>query len=720
MKDFLLEILSEEIPAKMQKDAAKNFAQISFEAFTKAGLSLQQNQVKTLISPRRITLYIENLAPQQKVAAIKKIGPKISADKKAIEGFLKSNNLKNENELEKIEHNNSLCYLFTKPESATKTSEIIQQNLEIILQKMTNSWPKLMRFDIDEKGNQARWIRPVRNILCIFGAEIINFNYFGLKANNLTYGHFLHSSKPLKIADANQYEEILRKNFVIVDQDKRKKEIIAQIEKIAHKNNLETIDDKEKSPLFDEVTGLCEWPLAMLGNINEKFMNLPKEILILTLKLNQKYFCLQDFERNISQKFIFISNSVNSLKNNEKIIKDNEKVVKARLEDAKFFVDEDLKTPLESRISGLKNIIFHQKLGSLYERCERVEELAEFLSIWVPHCDISLIERCAYLCKADLLTKAVGELPELQGRIGNFYAKQQGENPKITAAIYEHYLPLGPTSDIPATPLGVTLAIADKTDAIVGLFLAGEKPTSSKDPFALRRMALGVIRICLTHNIQIPFRVLINKSLKNYKPKLIDALLSANDKSIKKEELTEEIIKFFFERLKHFLKENENINADVLNAVIDDYINNIGNHKYGDMIYLAKKVKYVNKLVRNSENSDLLKLYKRCANVLAIEEKKDGRKYEGKPHKLTFKTDQEKVLYKMIKKINPDFRSFIKKGNFAEAFRLLKMLEIPLTHFFELVIVNDKKAKLRENRLLLLSTIRAMFISVADLSKIEI
>lgn len=717
MTDFLLEILSEEIPAKMQKNAADNFTNIACEVFLKAGLTVNGDQVKTLVSPRRISLYISNLNNDQTTAAIKKIGPKTSADKKAVEGFLRANGLKSESELQTTEHNGSLCYLFEKPSSSIKTAEILRINLPAILQKMSASWPKLMRFDVAGSLEQPKWIRPIRNILCIFGEEIIDIKFAGFKANNCTYGHFLNSSKPLQIKVPRDYKNTLRDNFVIVDQSERKEKITTQIKKIINKNDLETIDDAEKSALFDEVNGLCEWPTALLGEIDKKFMTLPQEVLILTLKLNQKYFCLRDKKNHLSTKFIFISNAIVDENHSAKIISDNEKIVRARLADAQFFVDEDLKIPLIARVSDLKNIIFHQKIGSVYDRLERIEGLAELLALWVPHCDIALAERAANLCKSDLVTKAVAELPELQGKIGSFYAKAQGENNKIAVAIYEHYLPLGPTTELPKTPLGSALAIADKVDAIVGLFLANEKPTSSKDPFALRRAALGVIRISFTYNINLSLRVLIDKSFKLYKPKLLEKLLQ--EQNISKQDLSAEIIKFFFERLKNFLHEHQAIRKDILNAVIDTYVNELEQHRYCDILVVAKKTVFLNELVQKTENESLIKIYKRSANVLAIEEKKDKKKYEGKPAPLGLKTEYEKALKQLIKKITPDFRKLIAAGDFNGAFKLLHLLEQPLTHFFDHVIVNDKNKKVRENRLLLLSEIRSLFNEVADLSKIE-
>ncbi len=724
MTDFLLEIFSEEIPAKMQKNAVQNFATIALETLIKAGLQIKDQQIKTYISPRRLVLYIDELSLEQKVAAVKKIGPKINADKKAIEGFLRANNLNSEDQLEKIDNNGSLCYLYQKPETSSKTLNIIQSSLPIILQKMIAAWPKIMRFDT-VNGQQAKWIRAIRNILCIFGSEIVDFEFAGLNSTNLTYGHLLGDNKALKIDHPQNYINILRDNFVIVDHQERKQKIISQINHIKDSLQLQTVDEEDKSPLFDEVVGLCEWPCALIGNIDEKFMHLPPEVLILTLKLNQKYFCLKENNGCLSTKFIFISNALKDEKSSEKIIFDNQKIVRARLQDASFFVEEDLKHLLINKVSELKNIVFHNKLGSIFDRIERLENLGETLSLWIPHCDIALVERAANLCKADLITKIVAEMPELQGKIGSYYAAHQNENYKICTAIYEHYLPLGPNSDLPVTPLGIALAIADKIDIIVGLFLANEKPTSSKDPFALRRAALGIIRMSFVYNINLPLKVLVAKSLKLYKPKLLGDLLEdqiqdKNSRQDQKQTLIDEIIKFMFERLKNFLKENRQIRADVVNAVVDDYINNIETRQYCDILIIARKAAFLNDLVYRPENIVLIQLYKRCANVLSIEEKRDGRKYDDNPTSIILKDEYEKSLYHMIKKIAPEFNKLASKGDFGDAFKLLMLLEKPLAQFFDNVIVNDKNKKLRENRLLLLSKIRALFGKVADLSRIEL
>ena len=722
MTDFLLEILSEEIPAGMQKAAAENFAKIASEILTKNNLVFTVEQLNIFITPRRLTLCISNLEASQKTPATKKVGPKINADKRAIEGFLKSVGLSDESELEKTENNGHTCYAYIKPESEIKTDTILKDSIPQILQKMVAAWPKLMRWDVENSSIQPKWIRPIRNIACLFGSEIIEVEFAGLKSNDQTFGHFLKSSSPLKLKDASDYKKILIDNFVILDRADRRKKIIEEITKIKTHLGFETIDEEVKSLLYDEVTGLCEWPVAWVAEIDQKFMELPEEVLVLTLKLNQRYFCLKNSKGELQSKFIFISNVDTADFAKEKIIKDNEKLVRARLNDAQFFISEDLKKPLISRTPDLSKVVFHQKLGTVLDKIARINSLAKFLSIFIPHCDLVLIDRAADLCKADLVTKTVSELPELQGKIGSFYAQKQNENIKISAAIYEHYLPLGPNSELPKTPLGIALSIADKIDSITGFFLADEKPTSSKDPYALRRAALGIIRIGFQHNIAFPIRILIEKSLNAYPPKVLKTLLGQKEGKFfeNKERLVEEIIRFFVERLKAYLREKEQLQSDIINAVIDEYLSDLKVHKLCDIIYLAKKIRFLSQFVKEKKNEKIIELYKRSANILAIEEKKSQKKYSGKPSRLAMKSKYELVLYRRIKQVTNDFKKLISKGEFEMAFKLLDILELPLTHFFDHVVVNDKEENLRENRLLILSEIRALFNWVADLSQVEI
>ncbi len=720
MTDFLLEILSEEIPAGMQKAAAENFARIAAETFAKNNLLFESQQIKSFITPRRLTLCVSGLQEVQKIPLVRKIGPKLSADKKAVEGFLRSVGLSDESQLEKIEHSGQPCYVYVKPASEIETSEIIKNSLGQILHKMTAAWPKLMRWDVENHNPQPKWVRPIRNICCMFGSKIIECEFVGLKANNLIGTK--SQGVLIEIKDASDYKRTLAENLVILDQAERKKSIIAQISKITFDLGLDTVDEADKSPLFDEVTGLCEYPTALVASIDKRFMELPNEVLVLTLKLNQKYFCLKSFEGQLLPKFIFITNAIITDSNQEKIIKDNEKLVRARLSDAEFFIAEDMKRTLMSRVDDLKKVVLHQKLGSVYDKTLRINSLAKFLAVFVPHCNLSLIDHAVDLCKVDLLTKAVGELPELQGKIGSFYAQKQREDKKIIAAIYEHYLPLGPASELPKTALGIVLSIADKIDTIVGFFLADEKPTSSKDPYALRRAALGIIRISFQYNIAFPIRALVEKALNSFPTKVLNNLLGEKEGTLydNKKMIIDEVVKFFVERLKVYLRETEMVQPDIINLVIDEYLSDLEVQKYCDTILLANKIKFLNKFICSVESQKIIELYKRSANILAIEERKDSIKYEGNPSRLAFKTKYEIVLYRRIKQIFSPFKKLIAKGEFDSAVKLLDVLEVPLSHFFDHVVVNDKDRNLRENRLLLLSKIRSLFNEIGDLSKIEI
>jgi glycyl-tRNA synthetase beta chain len=713
MTDFVLEIFSEEIPARMQKNSAENFLKIAQEVFAKNNLNFDENLIKVFISPRRLALILKNLDEKQIQNAQKKIGPKLGSDPRAIEGFLKSTGKDKLEDLQIIDG----FYVFNKSEIAIKTAEIITSSLPIIMQKMQNSWQKLMRYDVDQDGNQAKWVRPIRGIVALFGEQIIDFNFAFIQAKNISFDKY---GNQILINHAKDYEHILQKNNIIIDQDERRQKILQKLHKITHENYLKLPDNFEKSAFFEELIGLCESPEVLIGEIDNKFLELPNEALILTLQSNQKYICCTDFDDKFSSKFLFIVDCEINENNVKKIIADNEKIMRARLADLEFFVDEDLKNNLSDYVVKLQKIIYHQKIGTIFEKVERLKEMAKFLSIFVPHCEIGLIERGVELAKADLATKAVAELPELQGLFGSFYATKQLENHKIAEAIYEHYLPNGATSPTAKSPLGITLAIADKIDIIVGFFLIDEKPTSSKDPFALRRCALGIIRTSHQHNIAFPIRILVERSLKSYPPKLLKKYISDSKKDFfeLKKKLIEEIVRFIVERLKVYLKDQEQVRQDVLNVVINAYLESLESHKSVDILYLIKKIKFLDNFLSNDDHKKLIEIYKRSTNILAIEEKKDNKKYQGRPSVLGFKSKYEKLLYRRIKQISRDFYKFINKAEFEKAFALLAVIEAPLDHFFEHVIVNDVDNYARENRLVLLAMIRDLFHEVGDLSKI--
>ncbi len=719
MKNFVLEIFCEEIPAKLQKRAAGDLHKLVCEVLLGDNLNFDQKNLQIFSSPKRFGFGILNLSNEQIIPATQKIGPKVDANIKAVDGFLKSLNLKDVSQLVKVENKGNQYYAFETSETKIETKDILRESILKILPKLVNIWPRLMKWNIDGSLNYGQWIRPIRNILCIFDQENLKIEFAGVKSSNKTF--FGLKNEEELIDSASSYLKLIKKNNIILNFEERRSFLVESINSKAKELSLKTIDENQSS-LFDEVTGLCEVPKVLVGEIDQQFMTLPDEILVLTLKVNQKYFCLKDKKNNLSQNFIFVIDDISKNLDCKKIAYDNQKIVKARLHDAKFFIDDDLKKSLKERVEDLRQVVFHQKLGSIFDKTLRLTHLTKFLAIFVPHCDLSLIEKIAILSKADLTTKAVAEFPELQGKIGSFYALNNGEDDKVIAAIYEHYKPTSANSDLPKTALGVVLSIADKMDNIVGLFMVGEKPTSSKDPFALRRSVLGVIRIGFEHNIAFPIRILVEKTLKAYPNKLVDKYINKYPRAFykTKHELVSDIIIFFVERLKAYLKENDGLHPEIVNAVIDHYLSDLDAHKYCDILYIAKKIRFLDQIVFGEKRAKIIDLYKRVANILKIEEKKDSRSYRGKPSKITFKTKEEALVFKSVKRISAKFIKLINKSEFDEAFEILKVIEAPLERFFENVVINHEDSKLRENRLILLSVIRDLFEKIYGLSKIDI
>ncbi|MBL6665019.1 MAG: glycine--tRNA ligase subunit beta [Rickettsiales bacterium] len=717
--DFFLEIYTEEIPAKMQKKASEDFAKITQEVLKREGLEIADTSINSYITPNRQSLYISTIQSSIEIPEFLKYGPQINANEKAIDGFLRSNSLKSIDQLDVAESKGKKCYLYRQPKTIIKTSDILEKNIPVILDKMVNSWPKLMRWDVAGLKKQPKWIRPIRNIAALCGEDGINFEYAGLKSNNITYG--LNKEK-IKISRAENYIDFLSKHNVILDQKKRKESIIKQVNDIVSKTNLELFDNPETSNLFNEITYLCEHPTALLASIDERFLKLPKEVLLLTLKNNQKYICLKNKEGNFANKFIFIANNIITKDNKEKIIKDNEKLVNARFCDVEFFIEDDLKKPLIERINDLDKIVFHTKLGTLKEKIHRLESAAKIIGVFIPGTNLIDIDKVVQLSKVDLTTKSVAELPELQGKIGAYYAKKQGQSEEISNAIAEQYLPLGPASTLPQAPLGITLSIVDKVDSIAGFYLANDKPTSSKDPYGLRRAVLGIIRISFEHNIEFPIRISVEKALNSYPVKLSKKLLSEVSEEkfqIAKKHLVEEIIIFFVERLKTYLKESKNLRSEIVNIVIDEYLSNLDKHRYCNILYLYKKIAFLSNYIDDKKNEEILNLYKRSANILVIEEKKDATKHNGKVSRLHLKNKYEKALYLGIKKMSHKFKKLVSKGNFEEAFELISSIKLPLNQFFDNVLINDEDPAIRENRLRILNKVVDHFNYVANLSKLK-
>lgn len=717
MSEFLLEIVCEEIPAKMQKKAISDFEEIFCNFFTENNIKFDENQINSFIAPNHMIFLAQNIDNFKIAPATERFGPKIDSNPKAIEGFLKSVKLKDISELEIKIKNDSEYYYAKIAEEKIAIFDILEQNLPKLLKIMSLKWPKSMRWH-GADNNQDFWIRPIRNILAIFDKNIIKFNFANVESNNST----IINNKRVEITDFSSYQEKLQKENIIFNHNQRREKICNDIQEICKNQKINIIDNVDKNALIDEITGLTSSPNILLGKIDEEFMSLPPEILVLTIKNHQKYLCTKDKYGNLAPYFIFASN-INS-KNNPKIIADNEKVLRARLNDAKFFIDEDCKIEFSSRTALLKNITFHEKLDSLFDKTNRINILNKFMSIWIPHSDITILEEISLLCKNDLTTKTVAEFPELQGIIGKYYCNKSQINQKISDAIAEQYLPIGPNSSLPETNHGKLLAISDKLDTICGLFLVNQRPTSSKDPLAIRRMAIGIINIILKNNFHIPLKIIVDKSLSLFSNNVI--LNSYPD--IKTKEITElrkkisfEIIHFLLERLKFILKNDESLNLKIVNEVSRSYKEQLKQSKQRkyNLINFVERIRFINDFTLKKENQTIINIYKRVANIVTIEENKDKAEFNYQlKRKILLRNKYERNLDNQIRKIYKKIEKLTKLHEYQECYDLLKTLEQPLIEFFDNITINIDNKNVRNQRLTLLSRVKYLFENIFDFSKI--
>lgn len=659
MTELLLELFSEEIPARMQEDTALQLKEIITQKLVHELLTVIN--IRTYSTPRRITLIIEGLPKQQPDKMEEKRGPRLNAPRQALDGFLKSINLKEEH-LEK----RSEFYYAVIHHYGRRTKDLLPDILENCIREL--SWPKSMRWG----KHDITWIRPLKNILAIYDGDVLPIKFGHLTANNLTEGHRFHAPDSFKVKSVDDYIKKLRKSYVILDHEERKKIIREGAKKLAEEKGFKLKNDER---LIKEVSGLVEWPVLLIGKIDEEFMDIPHEILITSMRENQKYFSLLRHDGTMAPYFILAAN-IEAKDNGKAIIKGNERVLRARLSDARFFWDQDRKVKLESRNKILENVTYHAKLGSIADKVKRITEIAKLIT------DSKEVERAAKLCKADLASGVVGEFPELQGIMGYYYAIHDGESKEIAEAIRDHYKPLGPDDEVPTSPVTVAVALADKIDTLAGMFKAGEKPTGSKDPYALRRAALGVIRIILENNLRISLESLF----KN-----------------------QEVFDFILERLKTMLKE-QGLRYDYINAITSS----------GSDIYkLVLLGRALENFLNTQDGTNLLIAYRRAVNILNKEEEKDGKHYKQNPEESLFRSQEEKDLYSAIKGVEPEFSDYMKKEKYEEIMHLLSRIRSPLDQFFDKVMVNVDDKNLRENRLRLLSYLRSLMDNVADFSKIE-
>ena len=692
MSEFLLELFSEEIPARMQARAAEDLKRLVVEGLKARGLDV--GEALAFATPRRLTLAVQKVPAKSPALSEERKGPRVGSPEKALEGFLKAAGLKSIDEAEIVkDEKKGDFYVARIDKPGRAASEIIAETIPDVMAKFP--WPKSMRWG----SSPFQWVRPIHSILCLLGGKVVPFEVAGLTSGDATRGHRFHGREAIHARSFEDYGKKLMDAKVLLPASERAAAIAEQARDIARKAKLEWVEDEA---LVAENAGLTEWPTVYMGSFDKAFLDVPAECLMTSMKQHQKCFSLRDPKTGkLANKFLAVSNLI-AADDGKQIVAGNEKVIAARLSDAKFFWDQDLKKPLDEMEIALGSITFHEKLGSQKERVERIAELAAEIAGAVDAAPEDA-RRAAQLCKADLVSGMVGEFPELQGLMGRYYAEKVGTKPEIARAIELHYKPKGPTDTVPKEEDGdsvaIAVALADKLDTLVGFWAIGEKPTGSGDPYQLRRAALGVIRICIENDLRLSLLKKIG---------IGERLLP---KSLKKEgHVGQDLLAFFADRLKVFLRD-QGKRHDLIDAVF-------ALPGQDDLALIVKRVEALDGFLGTEDGKNLLAGVKRASNILSIEEKKDKTRYDGDVSGPLLTEPAERDLAAAIAKVKFDTQAAINVENFEGAMRALSELRAPVDKFFDDVIVNAPDMALRENRLKLLNEIRAATLAVADFSKI--
>ncbi len=729
MPDLLLELFSEEIPARMQQKAAGDLKKRVTDALVDSGLVYEA--AREYWTPRRLTLDIRGLTARSADIRDERKGPRVDAPDKAIEGFLRGAGLSSREEAEirnDAKKGDFYVAVINKPGKAAE--EIIASVMPDIIR--TFPWPKSMRWgEKSSEPGSLRWVRPLQSILCTFGPEteepvVVSFEVGGVEAGNTTFGHRFHAPEPIKVRRFDDYVSALEKAKVVLDAERRQQIILADAKNLAFAQGLDLVED---TGLLAEVANLVEWPVVLMGKFDEAFLDIPDEVVQLTIRTNQKCFVLRGPDGKLINRFLLVAN-IEASDGGGEIIRGNGKVVTARLADAKFFWDSDLAAVksgddgFEPWVKKLDGVTFHAKLGTQGERVERIAALARELAPIVG-ADVEKAERAARLAKADLGSAMVNEFPEVQGLMGHYYAERAEEDASVALAIEEHYKPQGPSDDVPSDLVSVTVALADKLDTLVGFWAIDEKPTGSKDPFALRRAALGVIRLVLENGVRLGLVNSIEKPIVNLPKETIisggaavdakSSILSATDFGERHFQpnpaiaIAYSLLSFFHDRLKVHLRD-KCIRHDLIDAVITP--------ESDDLLAIAQRAEALQQFIDTDDGTNLLAGTKRAANILAAEQKKDTAVAEKVDPSL-FNTDEERALFDSLEEAENFARMAIEKEDYEKAMSFLSRLRAPVDNFFEHVMVNDENEKSRANRLALMHRIRAATETVADFSKIS-
>lgn len=775
MPDLLLELFSEEIPARMQAKAADDLRRMVTDKLVAEGLVYEG--AKAFVTPRRLALTVHGIPARQSDLKTERKGPKIGAPDAAVQGFLKATGLKSLDEanIQRDPKGDFYIALIEKP--GRPTLDVLADILPVIVR--TFPWPKSMRWgERSARPGALTWVRPLHTIIATFGPEteepeVVKFSIDGIEAGQTTYGHRFMAPSAISVRRFEDYEAKLKAACVVLDPQARKDIILADAKQLAFAQGFELVEDQM---LLDEVSGLVEWPVVLMGSFDQEFLSIPGEVIRATIRNNQKCFVVRQSasplpvgerstarvsatagegagashatepphpalrahlsptgrgEGALTNKFILTAN-IEASDGGKAIIAGNERVIRARLSDAKFFYETDLKTKLEDRLPKFENIVFHEKLGTQGERIKRIERLAAEIApiLWKQRATyfdgkflnaddlkdeqqyLRNVGRAAKLAKADLLTEVVGEFPELQGLMGKYYALVQGEDPSVAAASEEHYKPQGPTGGVPNNPVSVAVALADKIDTLVGFWAIDEKPTGSKDPYALRRAALGVIRLLVENGARLNLVALFDQQHDT----ILESIAASIRKSggtfgIGKGLVAGDLLSFFADRLKVQLRD-QGARHDLVDAVFA-----LGGQD--DLLMVVRRVEALGKFLDTDDGKNLLAGTKRASNILSIEEKKDKRSFDGAPNTALYKLDEEKALAKAIDQVKNEAGAAVAKEDFAAAMSAMAKLRPAVDAFFDKVKVNDDEPNVRENRLKLLNEIRAATRAVADFSKIE-
>lgn len=714
MAELLIELFSEEIPARMQARAAEDLKKLVTDKLKAAGLAFEGAEAH--VTPRRLALVVDGLPDKQPDVKDERRGPRVDAPEKAIQGFLGSTGLT----LDQCEQRDTGkgTFLFAVIEKTGRETRAVLP--ELILEAIRElPWPKSMRW----AKNGFRWVRPLHSVLAILDGKTLDgaldLGDWSLSFTNETKGHRFLAPDAFAVSGFEDYRKKLSNAYVVLDREERKRIIAIESGALAAEADLVL---KEDPGLLDEVCGLVEWPVPLMGTIDAEFMEVPPEVLVTSMRSHQKYFALETKDGALADRFIVVANMARDPKRDANITAGNEKVLRARLSDAKFFWDQDKAATLESRIPALADVKFYDKLGTVADKVERVAKLAAALAEYIPGCDAAKAERAARLAKADLTSGMVGEFPELQGIMGRYYALNDGEDAAVANAVAEHYSPLGPGDACPSAPISVAVALADKLDTLVGFFAIGETPTGSKDPFALRRAALGVIRLIVENGLRMGLEQTVRIGFQTYPDTVKQAAnnqtLARLEKQISPETkpdlafaVGKDLLAFFADRLKVQQRE-KGVRHDLIAAVFE-------NSGEDDLVRLLALVGALAEFLGSEDGANLLAGYKRASNILRAEEKKSGETFDGAFEAGKFAEPEERALGEALEIAREAATSSLAQENFSAAMTALAGLRAPIDAFFERVTVNADDPDIRVNRLRLLAAVRTVMGEVADFSRIE-